>query len=65
MFENLRIRHPSGTLVLGSHGNLIGLALHAFEPGVDFEFWAAMPMPAVYRLEFAGGGWRVIEGPGF
>ena len=65
VFENLRIRHPSGTLVLGSHGNLIGLALQAFEPRVDFEFWAAIPMPAVYRLEFAGGRWRVIEGPGF
>jgi len=57
--------HPSGTLVLGSHGNLIGLALHAFEPRVDFKFWAAMPTPAVYRLEFASGRWRVIEGPGF
>jgi len=22
-------------------------------------------MPAVYRLEFAAGRWRVIEGPGF
>jgi 2,3-bisphosphoglycerate-dependent phosphoglycerate mutase len=65
VFENLRMKFPSGTLVLGSHGNLIGLALNAFEPKVDFEFWAAIPMPAVYRLEFAGGRWRVVEGPGF
>ena len=65
VLDNLKIRHPSGTLVLGSHGNLIGLALQAFEPKVNFEFWAAIPMPAVYRLEFVGGRWRVVEGPGF
>src|SRR3990170_4944254 len=35
----LRSRHPDGgRLVLGSHGNLIGLILQALEPGVDFAF---------------------------
>jgi 2,3-bisphosphoglycerate-dependent phosphoglycerate mutase len=55
----------SGTLVVGSHGNLISLALKAIRPEVNFDFWAAMPMPAVYRLEFSGGRFAVIEGPGF
>ncbi len=62
VFDNARRRHSSGTLVFGSHGNLISLALAAFDPAVDFEFWAAMPMPAVYRLEFAGDRWRLHQG---
>ncbi len=62
----LRSRHPDGgRLVLGSHGNLIGLILQALEPAVDFEFHMAMPMPAVYRLNHDGMRWRVLGGHGF
>lgn len=56
-------RHPGGRIVVASHGNLIALALHAIAPEqVDFEFWAAMPTPAVYVL-LPGDG--TISGPGF
>jgi 2,3-bisphosphoglycerate-dependent phosphoglycerate mutase len=62
----LRSRHPDGgRLVLGSHGNLIGLILQALEPGVDFAFHMAMPNPAVYRLNHDGTRWRVMGGHGF
>jgi 2,3-bisphosphoglycerate-dependent phosphoglycerate mutase len=62
----LRSRHPDGgRLVLGSHGNLISLILHALEPGVDHAFNLAMPMPAVYRLTHDGLRWRVMGGHGF
>lgn len=62
----LRSRHPDGgRLVLGSHGNLISLILHALEPGVDFAFHMAMPMPALYRLTHDGMRWRVMGGHGF
>jgi 2,3-bisphosphoglycerate-dependent phosphoglycerate mutase len=62
----LRSRHPDGgRLVLGSHGNLISLILQALEPGVDFDFHMAMPMPAVYRLTHDGLRWRVMGGHGF
>jgi hypothetical protein len=47
--------------VVASHGNLIALALHAIVPDqVDFEFWAAMPTPAVYVLPIDGP----VSGPG-
>ena len=47
---------------MASHGNLIALALHAIAPEqVDFEFWAAMPTPAVYVLPGDG----TVSGPGF
>ena len=62
----LRVRHPDGgRLVLGSHGNLISLILHALEPGVGFEFHMAMPMPALYRLTHDGLRWRIMGGHGF
>jgi len=62
----LRSRHPDGgRLVLGSHGNLISLILQALEPGVDFAFHMAMPMPAIYRLTHDGVRWRVMGGHGF
>jgi 2,3-bisphosphoglycerate-dependent phosphoglycerate mutase len=66
VLDLLRVRHPDGgRLLLGSHGNLISLILHALEPGVDFDFHWAMPMPAIYHLEHDGRGWRVMGGHGF
>jgi 2,3-bisphosphoglycerate-dependent phosphoglycerate mutase len=57
VLETLRARHATGTLALGSHGNLIALALHALDPRIDFAFWSAMPMPAVYTIEHDGSAW--------
>lgn len=66
LLDLLRTRHPDGgRLVLGSHGNLISLILHALEPDVDFAFHMAMPMPAIYRLTHDGLRWRVMGGHGF
>jgi len=66
ILDLLRSRHPDGgRLVLGSHGNLISLMLHALEPAVDFAFHMAMPTPAVYRLAHDGLRWRVMGGHGF
>ena len=66
MLDLLRSRHPDGgRLVLGSHGNLISLILHALDPGVDFDFHMAMPMPAIYRLTHDGRRWRITGGHGF
>src|SRR4051795_11057747 len=61
VLETLRRRHPGARTVVASHGNLIALALHAIVPDqVDFEFWAAMPTPAVYVLPIDGP----VSGPG-
>ena len=62
VLATLRRRHPGERIVVASHGNLIALALHAIAPeSVDFEFWAAMPTPAVYLLPGDG----TASGPGF
>lgn len=66
MLDLLRVRHPDGgRLVIGSHGNLISLILHALDPGVDFAFHMAMPMPAIYRITHDGLRWRIMGGHGF
>ena len=66
LLDLLRTRHADGgRLLVGSHGNLISLILQAFEPGVDFDFHWAMPMPAIYHLQHDGIGWRVMGGHGF
>jgi 2,3-bisphosphoglycerate-dependent phosphoglycerate mutase len=62
VLATLRRRHPAARIVVAGHGNLIALALHAIVPDqVDFEFWAAMPTPAVYVLPGDG----TVSGPGF
>ena len=53
---DLAARHPRETIVAASHGNLIALILNARDDAVGFEFWDAMPMPALYELEIGIGG---------
>lgn len=66
ILDLLRARHPDGgRLAVGSHGNLIGLMLQAFDPDVDFAFHMAMPVPALYRLTHDGLRWRIMGGHGF
>jgi 2,3-bisphosphoglycerate-dependent phosphoglycerate mutase len=62
----LRARHADGgRLLVGSHGNLISLILQTLEPGVDYAFHTAMPMPAIFHIQHDGIGWRVMGGHGF
>ncbi|MGW5379624.1 formyltransferase family protein [Nocardia sp. NPDC003999] len=53
ILTTLAHRHRGRTVVVGSHGTFISRALIAFGRGeVDWAFSRAMPMPAVYRLDF-------------
>jgi 2,3-bisphosphoglycerate-dependent phosphoglycerate mutase len=63
VLDDIRARHSRGTVALGSHGNLLALALSGITTGVDFAFWNAMPMPALYRLEHDGTAWRYVSRP--
>ncbi|MEO6578369.1 MAG: histidine phosphatase family protein [Candidatus Limnocylindria bacterium] len=66
VLDLLRSRHPDGgRLVLGSHGNLIGLILQALDSEVGYTFHMAMPNPAVYRITHDGARWKVTGGHGF
>lgn len=59
VLDTIALRHASGTVIVASHGNLIALALHAIMPEVvDYAFWEAIPMPAVFRLMREGRSWK-------
>jgi 2,3-bisphosphoglycerate-dependent phosphoglycerate mutase len=59
VLDTIASRHATGTVIIASHGNLIALALNAFMPNVDYEFWESIPMPAVFTLIRDGDQWSV------
>ena len=63
VLDRIREKHPSGIVAAASHGNLIALALNAFDPSLRFDFWRAMPIPAIYELRWNGDSWQIVAGP--
>jgi 2,3-bisphosphoglycerate-dependent phosphoglycerate mutase len=61
VLDAIASRHTAGTVILASHGNLIALALNAFMPNVNYEFWESLPMPAVFTLIRDGDRWRSVK----
>jgi 2,3-bisphosphoglycerate-dependent phosphoglycerate mutase len=58
-------RHPSRTVALATHGNLLALLLNGFDRSVGFEFWRSLTFPDVFelRLLHSGAGvFRRVEG---
>jgi 2,3-bisphosphoglycerate-dependent phosphoglycerate mutase len=61
---SLARQHTAQTVIIGSHGTFISRALIGFGVEVDWRpFSQAMPMPAIYRLDFTEHGVRAA-GPG-
>jgi 2,3-bisphosphoglycerate-dependent phosphoglycerate mutase len=54
--QRLMDRHPSGHVVLGTHGVLLALVLQHLHAGVDFAFWQSLTMPDVYELRVGAEG---------
>jgi 2,3-bisphosphoglycerate-dependent phosphoglycerate mutase len=48
--ERLRKQYSGEHLVLSTHGNLMALVLHHYEPRIDYDFWKALTMPDVYEF---------------
>jgi hypothetical protein len=42
--------------VISTHGNLLSMMLHHFDPTVDFTFWKSMTLPDIYQLQIQPGG---------
>ncbi|SFT20056.1 histidine phosphatase family protein [Paenibacillus sp. BC26] len=40
------------SIVVGTHGNVMSMIMHAFDARYGWEFWKSTSMPDVYRLEF-------------
>lgn len=48
--ERLRARHPDEHIALGTHGSLMALLFHHFDPSFGLARWERMSVPDVYRL---------------
>lgn len=62
--EALARRHHAHTVALATHGNLLALLLHAFDPRIDFAFWRSLAFPDAFELRVqadGGGVYRRIE----
>ena len=58
-------RHPSETLALATHGNLLALLLNAFDPRMGLDFWKSLEFPDAFELRLGSSGagvFRRIEG---
>ena len=56
LVRSLAPRHPSGTVALSTHGNLLALLLNAFDERVDLEFWKSLAFPDVFELRLLPSG---------
>ncbi len=51
---SLLVQYEGKTLVIGTHGDIMTLMLHAFDPKYGFEFWKSTTMPDIYGVHFEG-----------
>lgn len=42
-------------IAVATHGTLMSLIMNHFDKRFDFEFWASLTMPDIYRLDFESG----------
>lgn len=50
LVRTLAQQHPVQSLALATHGNLLALLLHSFDPGVGPDLWRSLTFPDVYVL---------------
>ena len=53
--------HQADHIVISTHGNLLAMMLHHFEPSIDFNFWKSMTFPDIYHLKIEADGQSVIH----
>lgn len=58
--NELAKRHAGGTLVVGTHGNLLALILQHWLPAVNHAFWRRLTMPDIYVLTLNASGASTI-----
>ncbi len=59
--SNLAARHPHETVLMASHGNVLGLLMHRFDSSFGYEFWQSFTWPDVVRITLMSGGLSLVE----
>ena len=60
VLSRLDQRHQADHIVISTHGNLLAMMLHHFEPSIDLNFWKSMSFPDIYKLKIKPGGQAII-----
>jgi 2,3-bisphosphoglycerate-dependent phosphoglycerate mutase len=50
VLQRLGKEHPSGHIVVSTHGNLLALIMQYTIASIDFAFWKSMTIPDIYVL---------------
>ena len=45
-------KYEGQNVVIGTHGNIMVLIMHYFDPQYDVHFWEQLAMPDIYKLTF-------------
>lgn len=48
-------------IVISTHGNLLALMLHYFDPTVYLNFWKSITLPDIYKIKINPGGGASIH----
>jgi 2,3-bisphosphoglycerate-dependent phosphoglycerate mutase len=59
--DEIATRHAGGTVVVATHGNVLGLWLRHLDPAYDHAFWSALTWPDIYRVELERGRLLTVE----
>ncbi len=63
LVHRLSVQHPTQHIVLATHGNLMTLILQCFSPHIDYDFWRALTMPDIYKLDVGEGEANITRVP--
>lgn len=61
LLEELEGRYSDKTILLSSHGNLIGILLHHFDSSFDYEKWEQMTFPDCFLIDRNGIVKRIMK----
>jgi 2,3-bisphosphoglycerate-dependent phosphoglycerate mutase len=61
VLSRLDRQYQAEQIAISTHGNLLAVMLHHFEPSTDFNFWKSMTLPDIYELKIKPGGQVVIR----
>ncbi|QXE03477.1 histidine phosphatase family protein [Terribacillus sp. DMT04] len=53
-FQDILASYPGKRVAIGTHGNLMTLALGHYDNQFHYAFWKQLAMPAVWKLTFDG-----------
>jgi 2,3-bisphosphoglycerate-dependent phosphoglycerate mutase len=51
VLRRIALAHADGPAIVGTHGNLLALALASVDSSIGFEFWRALTFPDIFRLD--------------